>query len=446
MYQMNIFSTRIANVYVAALVVMAMGAPAFGASGTTGDTFPRLGGIQIGGWASGHDVQRLDRIARLDIAIINLFVGHNIDGYSIADITSYLKKQNPNLKLLQYVNTNEVHPTRAMWEPITSKMAAEKGPNGIGDWFARNAAGENVGHWKNTWMLNITDYVTPDANGQIAPQWVADWFSEQYFEVGGRWDGFFMDIMRIEPFVTLDWDRDGKNDYRKDPRVVDKYTQGNMAFYNHLKKRYPDFIGIGNITNWPVAENPVPARYRDVDGGILEALAGKSFSQETWGGFAAMMAAYRFGLDAVAEYIFFSALGSATDYKFMRYTLAGCLMDNGYYAHSPDGYFDQYWFDEFDVNLGYAIDPPQYEPWRQGIYMRRFDNGIVFVNPDGNGSQTFDVPSGYRKIKGTQDPNHNDGKVATAITLHERDGIILVNESGSGDNDTRKKPQPPILH
>jgi len=441
---MKILKIRAVTVCVMALLVMTTGAPAIGASGTSGDTFPRLGGYQIGGWGS-HDVQRLDRISKLDIAIISLFVGHDINGYSIADITSYLKEKNPNLKLIQYVIANEVHPTRAMWEPIANKMEREKGPNGVGDWYARNSAGENVGHWKDTWMLNITEYVTPDENGQRVPEWLADWFSDQFFKVGGKWDGFFIDVMRIEPFKTLDWDRDGTDDYRKDPTVVDKYTAGQMAFYNRFKENYPDFIGLGNITDWQVAENPVPARYyRSVDGGLIEGIAGMQWSQETWGGFSAMMKAYRAGLDAIRDYTLFHAVGQATDYSFMRYTLAACLMDNGYYTHTTtSGYTHQAWFDEFDVDLGYAIDPPQYEPWRQGVFMRRFENGIVFVNPKGNGTQTVNIPSGYRKINGNQDPTHNDGQPATEITLDERDGIILVRASTS---DAIAKPEPPTFN
>lgn len=436
---------RTAAVCLTAIIMIVAGVPSFAANGSTEDTFPRLGGYQIGGWASGHDVGRLNRISELDVAIIQLFVDHNIDGYSIGDVTSYLKGRNPNLKLIQYVIANEVHPTRAMWEPIRSKMEAEKGPNGVGDWYARNAAGENVGHWKNTLMLNITDYVTPDANGQRVSQWLADWFSEQYFEVGGQWDGFFIDVMRIEPFKTLDWDRDGTDDYRKSPIVVDKYTEGQMAFYNRFKERYPGFIGFGNITDWQVAENPVPARYyRAVQGGLIEGLAGKEWSQETWGGFQAMMKAYRAGLDAIKDYTLFHAIGSATDYQFMRYTLTACLLDNGYYTHTTSSsYSEQAWFDEFDVELGYAIDPPQYDAWKQGVFMRRFENGIVFVNPEGNGPQTFDAPPGYRKINGTQDPVHNDGQTATVITLDERDGIILIGES---EADSVAKPEPPTFN
>jgi hypothetical protein len=427
---------------VALLFVQAVGAQAFAQSSSGVDTFPRLGGYQIGGWAYGNYPPRLDKIANLDIAVIGLFVGHNVDGYSIADITGYLKSKNPDLRLLEYVIVNEIPQGGARMQEARDKISREKGPGGSGDWYARNAAGEIVNDWPGTYMLNLTDYVTPDANGERLPTWLANWYSDQYFEVGGTWDGFFIDVMRVEPQQDPDWDGDGSNDSRSDPVVVDKYTAGQMEFYDRFIQRYPNFIGSGNISNWQVSTNPLPDRYdKTINGGLVEGLAGLSWSSETWGGFSKMMSWYRQGLDKTKDFVLFHVVGGETDYRFMRYTLAACLMDDGYYTHTTtSSYEEQAWFDEFDIELGTAIDPPQTTSWSNGVYRRNFQYGVVLVNPRGNGTQTVNVGSGLKKFLGTQDPAHNDGSGVATLTLAEGDGIILVSENVT---EFVRTPNPP---
>lgn len=418
--------------------------PASAQTSGTNDTFPRLGGYQIGGWAYGHNVERLNNISKLDIAVIQLFVDHNIDGYSIADVTSYIKQQNADVKLLQYVIINEVSQTSAMFQEIRDKVASEKGAGGRGDWYARNAAGEHVWEWPGTWMLNFSEYTTPDVNGNRLPQWLADWFSEQYFEVGGKWDGFYIDVMNIEPQVDHDWDLDGDNDSRKDPVVVEKYTKGQIAFHDRFIQRYPHFIGMGNIAEWGAASNPLPAHYYRRVAGLVEGIAGFSWSAESWDGFEGMMNLYRKSIDQTLNYTLFHVLGSPTNYKFMRYTLAACLMDDGYYTHTTDkGYTEQAWFDEFDVDLGHAIDPPQTISWSNGVYRRAFENGIVLVNPRGNGSKTVDIGEGFKRFQGGQDPVHNNGNPVTTLTLADGDGIILLRENGP---ELLSKPKPPLMN
>jgi hypothetical protein len=137
-----------------------------------------------------------------------------------------------------------------------------------------------------------------------------------------------------------------------------------------------------------------------------------------------------------------------SNYRWNRYGLTSCLMDNGYYAVMiEDGPPELDWFDEFDGGeldmvgyLGQAMDPPQTSAWSQGVYRREFYNGLVLVNPKGNGARTVNVGEGWKKIVGRQDPKHNDGQSVTSITLDEQDGIILLRENAMA------RPQPPQLH
>jgi hypothetical protein len=244
-----------------------------------------------------------------------------------------------------------------------------------------------------------------------------------------------------KPQVVADWNEDGKDDSKGE--AAEWYSQGQRDFFDALRARWPDHIIIANITRW--AWDDIPDRYRNlVQGGIMEGLMGLSYSPSTWGGWDRMMQAYRDYMALIVEprLGFFHVVGAADDYQFMRYSLTSCLMDDGYYSHTTsDGYGDIAWFDEWDLDLGDAIDPPQLSPWKNGVYRRRFTKGMAIVNPMGNGDQTIEIEAGYSRFRGKQDPSHNNGEPVSKLVLRQGDGIILISE---GTNQV-SKPNPPVI-
>jgi hypothetical protein len=111
----------------------------------------------------------------------------------------------------------------------------------------------------------------------------------------------------------------------------------------------------------------------------------------------------------------------------MRYGLGTCLLDDGYYSFTDNTaqYYGVVWFDELDQKLGSGMAKPT-AAWQKGVWRRDFDNGIVLVNPKGNGQQTVTLETPYVKIKGSQDPATNNGQTVTSVTLKDRDGIMLL--------------------
>jgi hypothetical protein len=152
---------------------------------------------------------------------------------------------------------------------------------------------------------------------------------------------------------------------------------------------------------------------------------------ETWGGWAATLARYRKVMDALAapKLAIFNQWGSSTDYQGMRYGLGTCLLDDAYYSFTDTArnYYGVVWFDELNQNLGSGQTKPT-AAWQKGVWRRDFDNGIVLVNPKGNGAQTVTLETTFIRIKGSQDPATNSGATVTTVTLQDRDGIILLRQ------------------
>lgn len=123
----------------------------------------------------------------------------------------------------------------------------------------------------------------------------------------------------------------------------------------------------------------------------------------------------------------FNVWGNPADFRFFRYALASCLMGDGYFNFTDEkrGYSSVPWFDEYDVKLGKALGPWVEKPWRDGVWRRDFEGGVVLLNP-GDQTLSIELESGLKRIAGKQDPVTNNGQAVSKVLLPPRDGLILV--------------------
>jgi len=74
------------------------------------------------------------------------------------------------------------------------------------------------------------------------------------------------------------------------------------------------------------------------------------------------------------------------------------------------------------------LDGVSFQRGDPNVWQRDFTNGTVLLNAT-SAPQTVTVGSGYRRIRGTQDPATNSGAVATSVTLAPHDAILLARAS-----------------
>src|SRR5581483_3953249 len=263
-------------------------------------------------------------------------------------------------------------------------------------------------------------------------------------------DGFYMDNMFAWAHATGDWNRDGTTDAAGGTTASSALRGGYTEYVGVVRSLMPGKYQIGNIGDWSwiwhstgySTGGTVPPEYKNLmDGGVMEGFIGNMAWAIENQGWAGMLDSYHKTMDALREpkLGIFNQWGvnsasstiTAADYQAMRYGLAACLMDDGYYAYSDQA--NAYagvpsWFDEFSVDLGAAITPPQAAAYySNGVYRRDFENGIALVAPKGlTSSVTVTLESSYIKVKGNQDPAINDGSTVTSVTLQPRDGILLL--------------------
>jgi hypothetical protein len=275
----------------------------------------------------------------------------------------------------------------------------------------------------SAWEINITNWTRPDTDGLRWPQWMAQYGDRIYFKPAS-FDIWYCDNVFERPRMSADWNLDGKDDNPKDPVIAAGYRDGHRAEWDHIRKIHPGILLMGNAEG----ELADPQYKGQLEGAFQEGLMGKSWSIEKHQGWAAVMQRYHAAMinTRAPHLVGFNVHGKCDDYRFLRYALCSCLLDDGYFCFSDAAkeYSSVAWFDEFDFKLGDAVSRPPATPWKDGVWRRDFARGVALVNPTDQ-PVTVALEPGLRRMAGKQDPSTNDGTAAASVTLGAKDGIVL---------------------
>jgi hypothetical protein len=147
--------------------------------------YPQLGTVRVGGrgYSQSGTLAATDRLAMglMDAVLLGGFFGSDQDAadpgpnwISRTDVTQDILDNHlaafgtSDIYTFTYVNQMETG-----FDTFGTKLYDEEGPNGT-DWWFRNASGAIVLSGFGGGMINITDQVTPDAQGRRFPQYYAD--------------------------------------------------------------------------------------------------------------------------------------------------------------------------------------------------------------------------------------------------------------------------------
>ena len=418
---------------LAAVAAVAALAPCTGAFAFTPPPFPRIGGIQVGGPFDYNDATYQALLAKQSVTVLEYWPGFTAGGESMDSIVQSIKSLNPNALVFLYTNSDEGYTSgdeSVAFAPVASKMSA------MNWWLYPNTSTTSAVpsfYGNGGFTINNSPNTPKDSNGDDSIDWLAKWYVNTYYTAVPHVDGLFMDNVFTHPRVSGDWYRDGDDLSDTDPKAEAAIQTGYERWFSMAHQLMPGKYQIGNIATWGQSGS-VPAGYQHmVEGGEIEGLIGLSWSIETWGGWQAMENQYYTIMASLnaPKLAIFNQWGNPTDYQSMRYGLASCLMNDGYYSftNTSSGYSGVVWFDEYNAKLGTATSVPPTAAWQKGVWRRDFTNGIALVNPKGNGPQTVQLGGTFVKIKGTQDPAVNNGQTVTSVTLQDRDGIILLRQS-----------------
>jgi hypothetical protein len=409
--------------------------------------FPRIATINFSNPQNYDNSAFQARLAKYNIAMLTIYPGWSGGGaMTMNQSVQAIKAINPQELVFLYISNNEILNNDAAMTPFTNKI------NAMHWWlYPSGTSGAPVpSAYGGATEVNNTTFTQPDSNGDNWVSWYAKWVVQNYYVPNPSIDGFFTDNVFWRPRVNGDWNLDGVSDSKSSPTVGQWYRQGYNQHFSVLNQQMPGKYQLGNATDWGTTPGANLSYLTGaMNGALIEAMIGFSYSPETWGSWSEMMREYRLIMASVAQpqLVIFGQVGVANDYQGFRYGFASCLMDNGYYEFSlaANAYSGTFWFDEFNTKLGNATSNPPTAAWQKGVYRRDFDNGIALVNPRGNGAQTIQLETPYQRMSGTQDPNTNNGQTVQTVTLQDRDGIILLRTTASATSATPRPPASVIV-
>jgi hypothetical protein len=429
--------------------------------GGTDVTFPKIAGILNGSPKDYDQDARQTLIAKFDLALLGIYKDWNFSDGGARPVVQQIKAKNPNILIANYTLLESLRKNPADLASLDMQQHVESapGPNGIDDWWAYDASGNPVQH-ENTdlWMVNITHFVEEDENGDRWPQYYVNRQNDVLFAPVPEYDIWFTDNVFWQPREDADWNRDGTLDSSSNPTVRAYYRAAIASQWDVIRALQPSLLIMGNVDSSGTNGGLREPEYRNkIPAALYEGAMGQDWSAESRGWYA-MKRNYESLIDntTAPHLVVFQAHGlpngtalnnpNGTPYRFLRYALTTALLENGYFAFSVnDNYHDIEWFDEFDVDLGRPIDPPQRAPrWTSGteagLFFRRYERGAVLMNPRTNddgppvtprGPASVNLPAkgftGYVRIAGTEDPSTNNGAAVTgSLTIAAGDGIVLL--------------------
>ena len=447
--------------------------------------FPRLALYPIGSNQS-YPTNVWSTYAKFNVVVI----GGNWEGwadpngvqraYTREDVVTGIKSASTiGTKVIQYVAFNETPPSTGAPNFPTWTAACDTNTWWL---YATGTTGARVVPTDNSndYYTNMTHDAPVDGSGLRPYQWAANYSYDMFITgtVGSAsqapaLDGFYLDNVFWKPRtgtggVDGDWNRDGTGDSDTNSATQLSVRTGETDFYSEMNSLLPIGTHIGNNADWYDASTTDPTAITPLSGvlkgGILEGAIGQSYSGDSLAtnSFSTMLAYYNYVMITTAppnlqafdhEKLYSDGHDSqdSTLWHALRYGLGTALMNNGYYmGESTAGHSgnlgDIYWFDEYDnagAGEGYLGQPvsgatgavqtaARWNYGTYGVWAREFANGLVIVNPKGNGTQTLTTTdlggSGvWKRINGTQDTTTNNGTVVTSsITIAARDGLILL--------------------
>lgn len=380
-------------------------------------------------WSIDSDTQ-VEKLAKYDLLVIDVENAH----YSLNRLKA-VKAANPDIKILAYISMTDLLPTASELDEGTMRKKLGEKIDASPEWMLRNSRGNSIHWWQDYTVFNVTDNA-PSVGGQkfndYFPRLVRDEIiSKRVF------DGVFYDNL-WEGASFIDGDIDlNQNGSAESAAAVDAAWRAGTKEILRKTKIYarnsgrPQFIVTGN---GGVAYN------QNVRGVMFE-----HFPDDTvYGTWTDAMEKYQFILKNALSprYIILNtngsnASGAQTNYKKMRYGLMSALIFGGnerYYSYDKgdQSHREQWYYDEYDVNLGEAVtsaynvlrtDDPRTQ--REGVWRRDFERATVFVNST-NKKKKLVFETRFERVKGTQAPAVNTGKNTGSITLNPHDGIILL--------------------
>jgi hypothetical protein len=397
-------------------------------SGSGGDGSFRGPKIAALDYRTGTGAFNVTMLSKYDIVILGMLPSQAEVGGAGYNCIVDLKAAKPEIEVFQYtIITQTFHKsTHPAYETLSDALDA------MGGWAYDAATGlktkTNTVLSYDAWEVNISDYAAADGSGFKPSEVVANWnyanITQPVYGVGLT--GVFRDNTWGAPGSTTsgltynsagsalaagkcgDYNLDSINDSLglvattlRSTSPAPSFRLGHARAAARERVLHPGAKLIANADS----DNVQDATYgksslatTELTGvfnyAFLEGVNGKSYSFESYRNiFADTMRRYETAeVNVIDGAILNTYVNTATQslsrqLQHARYGLGIALLRDGWFCCADQGEEEPFWFDEIDpaiANIGEPIDPVQTAAFSDGVWQRRYQNGVVLVNPVAN--------------------------------------------------------------
>ena len=380
--------------------------------------FPRLANYFLKWELSDYEAENL---AKWDLLILDMEVQENSP-----EALKKIRQLNPDVVILAYITSQEIMSDFKYYHLAHLRPKLEASI--IDSWYLKDTKGNKVTNWPGTYMLNLSDGVKTNSQGQRFNDFLPE-FILNNIKSTGLWDGVFYD----NTWGDVTWIANNDLDLNNDG-VRDGINEANANWASGFKKMLQktrnlvgnDFLIMGN------------GKLYEPYQGIMNGMMFENFPSfwEGDGTWAGSMKNY-LKLPSLNVQPSVSVLNtynkSQNNFSLMRFGLTSTLLGEGFFSYDYDtsNHGQLWWYDEYSVNLGKAISTA-YNPnnnstiINNGLFRRDFENASVFVNAGNKREIQIFSQENFARITGTQDPNFNSGERINFLDLQAKTGAILL--------------------
>lgn len=375
-------------------------------------------------YLSSDQIFSYESLAKYDLVIVPV----DTELYS-RGFFSRARDFNPDIKILAYVpvqsvNVSALGDTRSFNYKLYSKIPTS--------WYLKDSVGQDISTWPGLKNVNIT--------GEWQ-NWFPQFVQDNVLNTG-VWDGIFYDV--VEDGVA--WHNSGDVDLDGDHQIDNGVTANNLwqtAMVQILKNSCNIFSDKLIVINGSSLE----AYQSYINGRMFEDFPTPWQGAGQW---ADSMQALNTNFGQVRDDKIFilNSIGEEADYQEMRLGFASSLLSDSYFSYDADisRHESMRWYDEYNINLGQSLNEPynilnNSNDYSVGVWRRDFDNGLVLVNATSL-NQRVELKTVYEKIRGSQDPEVNNGELVQEVVIPPHDGLVLLKRLGTeaaeiGQDDLR---------
>jgi hypothetical protein len=395
----------------------------FAYTGTVKETYPKLANYYLRWDIPNTEVNNL---AKWDVVVLDMEVQHN----SLANMKK-LRQLNPNIILLAYITSEEVYYDRqdSLYGELRNKLLDQADSS----WWLKDKSGNFVSFWGRTRMFNLTDGCGQSASGERWNDFLPRFVNDNVMSTG-LWDGVFYDNL----WPDISWLNSGNLDINHNGKIevksfLDKaWLDGNKKMLNKTQQL---FAGKYLVT----ANSRLSEAYQPYLNGImLESFPAPWEAGGTWSGSMKTYTDTKYFKNPYVGIINANTDNTWTqdNYRKMRFSLGSALLGNASFSfdYGVNDHSQTWWYDEYEVALGKAVSAPvnildkKNNTYKDGLWRRDFENGIVVVNSTAQNQNYVLTNEVLDKINGKQDRTVNNGARVNMVSVMGKDAVVLLGD------------------